>query len=594
MKTTLPFSNWSLKKALDTEPDNFIKARIRILFTIILFSLLKVIIGISLGAVHHQWLQVSRAAVALVVYLCIAKVLLSMPSRLKALAHIMLIMGVVFICTNIFIYAHKVNLITVQFVFMIMLSSFYTLGARWGITYSVIGILPVMLFLVAFGSADISFISAPQEFASPGYEIIVILNFLTIVVAHYLFYAAFHLNIKEKELLNEELRLSVAEARQLAQSKSDFLSTISHELRTPLNSVVGMAELLQDDKPGLHQKENLKILQLSALDLLSLINNVLDFNKLDSDKLVLETIPFQLHEFMRNICAGFRKKAADKQLDFVLSIDEQLSNINVVSDPTRLSQLIYNLVSNAIKFTEQGSVTVQLTCTNKTADRADVLFSVTDTGIGIPAERQHTIFDVFTQADSHTTRRYGGSGLGLAIVKQVLALFNSTVHLESAPAKGSRFFFTISFATTPAVSTPVKTQQVAAADYSKIKILVAEDTNFNRVIIKKQMSTLDVTPDIVENGQQAYEALMAGDYDAVLIDLHMPVLDGYETAAKIRAMAHAEKANIYMVAFTASVTEQQKIMDAGFNDYLYKPVNMQDLRDQLAKIALRGPITVSL
>ncbi len=585
MTNNLSIFNWSLRKALDTEPDSFIKARIRIIYTIILFSLLKAIIVIGISFGNEQWLQAVRAVIAFVFYMAMLKVLLYVPSRLKLLAHIMMQLGILVIWTNIFVYAHTLNLITVQFIFMIVLSSFYTLGGRAGIVYSLIGILPVLIFLVSQGNINLYLTNSAQVLASPGPEILVVLNFISIIVTHFLFFNAFHINLREKEKLNEQLQLSIAEANKLATSKSNFLSTMSHELRTPLNAVVGITELLLDDKPSERQKENLKILQQSSRDLLSLINNVLDINKIDSDKLVLESVPVRLAEYVRDTCSGLKMKAVDKGLDCRLDIDEQLENITVISDPTRISQLIYNLVGNAIKFTDKGSITFSLKCLNKTERGADILFSIEDTGIGIPADKHESIFEVFTQAEIHTTRKYGGTGLGLAIVKQVLALFNSSLQLESTEGKGSKFFFTIPFTITAEVSqAPAPNRK---ADLSHLKILVAEDNELNRLLMQKQLDKLGISTLIVENGKLAYDAYLAGQYDAIFMDLHMPVLDGYEATKQIRSITDNTKANVYIIAFTASVTEQQEISEAGFDDFLYKPVNMNDLHDKLEKVALQ-------
>ncbi len=587
MNETLPFFNWSLRKVLNTKGDSFLKARLPIIYTILLFSLLKSFIVIFVGILNEQWLQVTRASVAFILYVTLVKILLYKPSSLKTLAHIMLLAGIIIIWTNIFVYTNKINLPTIQFAFMVVLSSFYTLGSGISFTYSFFAILPIVFLLITQGNTDIYSTTVPQELASPGFEIIVILNFISITVSHYLFYRAFQVNIKEKETLNEQLQVSIAEANKLAASKSNFLSTMSHELRTPLNSVVGVTELLLQDNPKEHQKENLKILQFSTLDLLSLINNVLDFNKTDADKQALEEIPFNLAEFIYNRCAGLKIKAHDKQIDFNIEIDEQLTKINVVSDPTRLSQVIYNLVSNAIKFTDKGNITVKLDCINQTDNNIEILFSVADTGIGISADKHNTIFELFTQAESHITRTYGGTGLGLAIVKQVLTLFNSDIHLESIPGNGSKFYFSLTFKTSENTSADKKSKEISKEiDLRNLKILIAEDNDVNRLLMKKQLDTLGIEPTIVENGKLAYEAYLAGNYDTILMDLHMPVQDGYETTQKIRSLTDTSKAKVHIIAFTASVTEQQKIIDNGFDDYLYKPVNMKDLRDKLEKIAL--------
>jgi two-component system, sensor histidine kinase len=588
MKKTLPFFNWSLAKAIDNEPDSFSKARVRIVYTVLLFSLLKALIVLATSIANDQWRQVARAVIALLAYLVIVKVLLHRPARIQMLAYILLSAGVIIIWTNIFIYAHKVNLLTVQFVFMVSLSSFYTLGSRPGIFYMFISALPIVLSLVFPGILGTQMPNSAQELASPGYEVIVILNFVSITFIHYLFYQAYNDNLKEKEVLNLQLQDAAAAANQLAESRANFLSTMSHELRTPLNSVIGIAELLQLDHPEERQKENLKILQFSALDLLSLINNVLDFNKVDSDNFTLEKVSFNLAEHMRNICAGLQLKAGDKHLEFKLEIDPLLEDAVVASDPTRLSQLVYNLVSNAIKFTEKGRVTVGLKCVNRTGGEVEVLFSVTDTGIGIHPDRHESVFELFTQAESHISRSYGGTGLGLAIVKQVLTLFNSSIELESSPGMGAKFFFKIRFVTSSGHDDMVIPDLGPKSELGHLKIMIAEDNEFNRVIIKKQMHLLHLEPVMVNNGEQALEACTKNQYDVVFIDLDMPVMNGYETIEKIRALSDRKKAATYIIAFTASVTEQERIIKAGFNDFLYKPINLKELENKLEKVAAIG------
>ena len=583
MHQSIPLFNWSLRKAQDTEPDSFIRARISIAYTIILFALLKSIIVLFISINSGLWLQVPRAAFVLAVYVIMLKVLLYKPSSLKILTHIMTIVGILIIVSNIYLYTHKINLISLQFVFMIMLTGFYILGNGWGIIYSLISALPIIIFLILKGNPNIYFSSATQEIPSPGVEIIAVLNFVSIIINHSLFYRAFQRNLNEKENLNQQLQLSVAEANSLAISRTNFLATISHELRTPLNSVIGITDLLLLDQPEERQKENLRILQFSAQDLLSLINNVLDFNKLESDKMVLERVPFCLAEFMRNICSALMVKADDKKLRFVLEIDHKLEGVVVNSDPTRLSQLIYNLVGNAIKFTDKGTITIRLDCIHKSDQTTDVLFSVTDTGAGINPEKHDAIFELFTQAESDTTRKYGGTGLGLAIVKQVLALLNSEIHLESSPGKGSRFYFTVSFVVQGEYPETISTRITDNTNFNQLKILIAEDNDVNRFILKKHLDKLNINATMVANGKQAYEAILADDYRLLIMDLQMPEWDGYETIKQIRSIKGPAKAGIYIIAFTASVTEQQKIMDASFNDYLYKPVTLNDLKVKLEK-----------
>lgn len=584
MDQALPIFNWSLRKALDTVPDSLGKARVRIVYTVLLFSLTKCLIVTGVGIAHEQWFQAWRAIIVFVLYTLVLKVMLSRPAQLKRLAHCLILAGTLVVWTSVFFYTHSLNILSAQFVFMIMLSSFYTLGGRWGFIYSAASLLPIVLLLAFKGNVHAFFNNKTQELASPGAEIITVLNFISIAIAHYLFYHAFDANIREKEKLNNQLQLAIVEANRLAESKANFLSTMSHELRTPLNSVIGLSELLLQNNTDNGQHKNLQVLRSSSQDLLSLVNNILDFNKTDADKMELESVPFRLAELVETKCSGLQLKMQDKHLDFVLDIDPQLERTVVVSDPLRLSQVIYNLLSNAIKFTEQGSITVRLNCLRKAEHSVDVLLSVTDTGIGIAADKHEAVFEMFAQAGSHITRSYGGTGLGLAIVRQILALFHSSIQLESTPGKGSRFSFLLSLPTAEEAP-PAKAAAPEATDFRHLKILIAEDNSINRLLLKKQMEKLELDPLIVENGLLACEACQADDYDLVFLDLHMPVLDGYEAIRRIRSLDDPDKANVTVIAFTASIAEQQKIMDAGFDDFLHKPAGISELRSKLGKLA---------
>jgi len=314
------------------------------------------------------------------------------------------------------------------------------LGKTPGVIYSCIAILPI---IISSWNTGFVFTSNPEELASPGFEIINVLNFVTILAAHYFFYSAFDENLREKENLNKELREAAAEAKHLAEIRKDFVSTMSHELRTPLNAVLGITELLLAYPHNDNQKDQLNILRYSASDPLSLVNNILDINKLDSNRLELEKTAFSFHRLISNLCAVLQLKADEKNLQLSVKSDVAIQQLVVNSDPTRLSQVMYNLVGNAIRFTEQGEVTVQLQLLSANDQRAIISVMVTDTGVGIAPFRQQAIFDPFTQAGKDTTRKYGGTGLGLAIVKQILSLFNSTISLASAPGKGSTFSFTL-------------------------------------------------------------------------------------------------------------------------------------------------------
>ncbi len=243
-------------------------------------------------------------------------------------------------------------------------------------------------------------------------------------------------------------------------------------------------------------------------------------------------------------------------------------------------------MGNAIKFTEKGKITVNLSIADKTDTTIGVLFSVTDSGIGIHPDQHEVIFDLFSQARTDMQRRYGGTGLGLAIVKQALTLFDSDIHLQSAPGKGSKFFFTIQFAV---VNEPAMVLTAPEADHASdlngLRVLVAEDNALNRLVLSKQLSRLNVEAMMTKNGLEVCDALLSADFDIILMDLHMPEMDGYEAVQKIRGLADPVKARIPIIAFTASVTQHHDIVEGGFDDFLHKPVNMRDLANILERIS---------
>jgi signal transduction histidine kinase len=588
MEQPVSFFNWSLKKLLNTESDTLNRARIKVLLAIISFSLMKISIAISVAWHYKQYFHLERAFVMLVVYMVLLKLLLADKAYIKAITHVMVWLGLLLIWSNALISAQTINIITLQFIFMLILSSFYLLNKEFAILYAFVSILPVILHLV-FRNELLFTVLLPNQLASPGYEIIVVLNFITIIITHYLFQHAFISNIVEKGALNKQLELAVKEANEAAASKSLFLSTMSHELRTPLNSVIGMSELLLKDSLSNEQTENLKILKFSAVNLHSLINDILDFNKLGSDKLDLEAIPVSLYELMNDICSGLRFLAKQKGVDFVLDIDETLADRRIVTDPTRITQIIYNLAGNAIKFTEQGTVSVCLKVLSIDNDNLNIRFSVIDTGIGISADKQEAIFEPFTQASSSTTRNFGGTGLGLAIVKRLLVLFNSSINLESAPGDGSTFVFDISFKLD---KEPIDTNLagfVPDYDLSGLKILVAEDNLMNRLLMTKVFANWNNEAVFALNGREAIDKMISDEYDVVLMDLHMPVVDGYEAARAIRAISDPVKSSVRIIALTASVSANlhDKIKDAGIDDYVQKPFKLNELYCKLKNPTLK-------
>lgn len=581
------FSNWSLKKLLSTIPDTLEQSRVKILYIFLILSVLKVLVVIPIAYQNDRLPQFKTALIILIAYTILAKLLLSHRKYAVLISHLMIIIGFMIVISILFFFAKTINIMALQFIFMIILSGFYLLNKRFGIFYSIVAVVLVILYMTQNGSLH-DRINSPYALGSPAYEIMVFLNFITVILAHYLYYQALSQNVKEKELLNEKLQNAVMEASIAAQSKSDFLSTMSHELRTPLNSVIGMAELLSDELTSPEQEENLKILNFSAASLHTLINDILDYNKLGSEKLYLEAISVNLHTLMSDICSGLRIQAKDKGLDLILDIDDDIRLIPVSTDPTRISQIIFNLTGNAIKFTSKGNVTLKLKILHTDADYLRIRFSISDTGIGINSEQTEAIFEPFIQASTSITRNYGGTGLGLAIVKRLLALFESSINLESKEGAGSNFWFDISFKRNNQLPDTIISDKIIQ-DLTGLKVLVVEDNPVNSLLLKKIFQKWNNKPDFAKDGYEALEKIKDQTYDLILMDIHMPILDGYETAQKIRELEDEEKAKIPIIALTASVSSdlKDKICEAGMNDYLSKPYNPKELYAKLKEASLQ-------
>ena len=587
MDSNISFFNWSLKKMLFSEADSFQTAKIKILYILLVFSILKTLIIIPFVWYHDQFLQLYRVIVLLVFYIILLKLLLAKSISVVKLSHLLLWTGIFLIWSNIFFFAKTVNIVVIQFIFTMVLGSFFLISRRFGVFYSVLAFFPIAIFILTKGRVEV-FNQSEGALVSPAYEIIVIFNFITIIIIHDLFNKAFTKNVQEKVKLNNKLEEALVKANQAAKSKSDFLSTMSHELRTPLNSVIGMTDLLLDNPFNNEQAETIKALKFSAVSLHSLINDILDFNKIGSDKLKLEAVSVNLNTLLKDICSGLNIQTKEKGIQLIVNVDERLHNVHVITDPTRISQIIYNLAGNAIKFTTTGNVEVNLNVIKRDAEKVKVKFSVVDTGLGIKEEDQERIFEPFSQASVSTTRNFGGTGLGLAIVKKLVDLLNSKITLESRIGEGSDFSFEVSFNINKVPQIINEEPVDKIYDLRELKVLAAEDNAMNRLLLKKVFAKWNNEPVFAENGLEAIEKASSEDFDVILMDLHMPLVDGYDATKSIRNLEDFKKSNIHIIALTASVSNdmEEKIKQSGMNDYIYKPFNAKEMYVKLKAIVI--------
>jgi PAS domain S-box-containing protein len=389
----------------------------------------------------------------------------------------------------------------------------------------------------------------------------------------------------QRRIMLDNLIIARQKAEEAAQSKQIFMSTMSHEIRTPLNEVIGITNLLMQGHPREDQMDFIKTLKFSGNHLLTLVNDVLDYNKMESGKIVFEQTQFNLSDFLDEIMRSYSFRSKAKNLSFDLKKDINLPS-EVIGDPIRLNQILSNLLSNALKFTNHGSINVLVRELTRKGSQAKIEFTVSDTGIGIPKEKHSVIFDGFTQASADTTRQYGGTGLGLAICKKLIELQGGTIQIESEPEKGSTFQFVITLGVTENTGDSQKTE--AQENYTGLegkKILVAEDNKINFFVANKFLTGWGVKVTHAENGQIALEKLSLENFDLILMDLQMPVMDGIEASRIIRKSDNNKIKNIPIVALTAAIMSEShdKIEDLHINDYVLKPFKPHDLFERILR-----------
>ncbi len=397
-------------------------------------------------------------------------------------------------------------------------------------------------------------------------------------------------DITERKLAEKE----ILEARELAENsikvREVFLANMSHEIRTPMNAILGFTDLLYETSLTPEQKKFLDAIHFSGENLLVVINDILDLSKIHSGKMSVEKCDFILSELIASVVTTMSAKAEEKGLRLTYSIDQHLPQV-IKGDPVRLNQVLINLISNAVKFTEEGSVSLKINA--NTAENRNILieFSVSDTGIGIPEDKHALIFDKFIQASDDTTRKYGGSGLGLTIVKSLVELQGGKISLDSKPGLGSTFKVQLPFEQANARTGNQPRKALPAKELESLKdtvVLVAEDNAVNQLLIKKVLDKAGCKADIASNGIEALAFLRSKRYDIVLMDIQMPGMDGYEATCQIRREFPEPVSHIPIIAMTAHAfgSDVTRCMSAGMNDYISKPFKAVDLYEKIMKYAV--------
>ncbi len=458
------------------------------------------------------------------------------------------------------------------------LVTFFLLGSRKGFWFSLIYFLAcVIIMIVDINSSMINLYN--KDFVLrflPSFAVVILLSFV---------YEKFR-EVSQQALVEAK---KVAEAANIA--KSEFLANMSHEIRTPMNGVLGMNELLLGTDLSIGQQRFVKNIQSSGELLLEIINNILDFSKIEAGKLELETVPFNLQLLVEDVVQMLASHADAKGVKLTVVIPEETS-LSLNGDPTRLRQILTNLIGNAIKFTEKGEIVVRASTIQQASHHVMLQISVRDTGIGISPEVRQQLFKPFSQADSSTTRTYGGTGLGLAISSELVLRMGGELKCESEPGKGSHFFFAVRLETVSEKGSKKHHPDFSTNRYNiladnqqlDMHVLVAEDNETNQEVAIGMLQKIGCKVTIAATGEEAVEAVSKESYDMIFMDCQMPVMDGYQAAAAIRLMEKKEGSvkSVPIIALTANALEgdRERCLSAGMDDYISKPFN----QDKILKI----------
>ncbi len=392
----------------------------------------------------------------------------------------------------------------------------------------------------------------------------------------------------ELQRLNEELTGAKEKAESGSRAKSEFLANMSHEIRTPMNGILGMIELMLDAGAMAEQSESLMVIKDSAEALLAILNDILDFSKIEAGKLDVDLVPFDIRECVAGTVRLLSVRAGQKGLQLTCNIHPGVPG-RIHGDPLRLRQVLLNLLGNAVKFTDSGSVSVEVAAVCR-EDGRELEFAVRDTGMGIPSEKQDSIFQAFAQADGSMTRRFSGTGLGLTICSRLVEMMGGKIRVESQPGQGSCFRFTIP-ATGPAFDEPSPAPSpavpAASGDPHSLRILVAEDHPVNQQIVVRMLENYAHRPVVAGNGREVLQAMTQGLFDLVLMDVQMPVMNGLEAAQAIRRSERGSSHHIPIVAMTAHAMkgDRELCLQSGMDGYLSKPVRIRELLEALDRFA---------
>lgn len=582
--------DWSVKPLLAKEPSLLTQARIRFIYYALILAVCIVLVALPGLIINLNGIQIVRASIVLLSLLVVLRLLIR-TGKYVLVSHLGIWICTLTVIVNAFVIFQSINIISIQLIMLAVTFAFFILGQRWGLIYSVINVVPIVVFIILDRYKVLRLPIEPEYVNSFELVFNIVVMFMMLIYILWHFNKAYQNTLeslekssKEQHKLNQRLEEAIFLAEKSSQAKSSFLSTMSHEIRTPLNVVIGMSNILMDESPRPEQKENIQLLKHSAESLLLLISDLLDFTKLESGKAELEKTPFDIYQLLGNLNAVYSKQCKYKGLEFHYAMSPPFHG-KVIGDSTRLNQILNNLLNNAVKFTEKGSVSLTINPTIESKTWINFHFSVKDTGIGIPEDKLEEIFDPFTQTSAYINRKYGGTGLGLAIVRKLLKIQNSEISVKSQENKGTEFTFDIGYNYIFAVE---EKSEVAIGASEKvldnsIRILLAEDTMLNVLVLNKFLSKWKIGLAVAGDGQTAIRMHLEDDFDLILMDLQMPGMNGYQATRAIRALKDIKKSSIPIIALTASDPSevQDKVLAAGMNDLITKPFDPTDILNKI-------------
>jgi len=579
-------SLWALKEYFDEEKNIFERTKIHLTFNISVIHFISVVFLLISAIASKLYFAMVNSSIILVIIMVIIGIL-KYKKNVRAASIIYSI--------AIFIGAHigalfNPNLVmpfNLIFGLTTFLFTFLTLGKKWGLTLMAISSVIWVYYInfLMYGSLHLD--SPYTDSANRHYQKVVVIGYImfSYIIIEFLSLRAYVEAIIQKN--NIELGIAKETAEQALQIQEQFFANTSHEIRTPINGVIGLSRQLMETPLSREQKDYLNAIKDSANNLSHIVNDILDISKIRAGKIIFEKTEFRLSELFQTLKFTLQHKAEEKKLILKTHVDSNLPAV-MLGDPFRLNQILLNLASNAIKFTDKGEVTIEARKILESNNNVSVEFLVRDTGIGIPKDKLNYVFESFAQAETHTTRKYGGTGLGLSISKSLIEQQGGNIKVESEENKGSAFSFTLSFGIGDSNWRGTEFSQnknIDDIDLSNLSVLVVDDNNVNRRIASFDLKRWGITVNEAANGQLAIEQLSKNHYDIILMDISMPGMDGMEATKYIRHNTSDDIKDIPIIAMTASAFEgeKEKCMSAGMNDYISKPFNPDTLREKIAQ-----------